>query len=118
MAHILAIDDNTVIRDVLKFTIQDRHYITLASNGKEGLALAEASHFDLIITDINMPEMNGFDFVKTLRLNESYKSTPILILTANLEEHQEKIRKSGATGWILKPFEPGKLLETITQVLK
>lgn len=117
MAYILAIDDNTVIRDVVEFTLQDRHSVTVANNGKEGIALAEASQFDVIITDISMPEMNGIEFVTEIRKNKSYAKTPILILTANLEENKQKIKDCGATGWILKPFKPEKLLETIDTVL-
>ena len=121
MAYILAIDDNAVIRDVITFTLQNRHSVTVANNGKEGLKLAEASHFDVIITDIKMPEMNGIEFVKEIRKNKSYASTPILMLTANLKENKEMLKdskESGATGWILKPFEPEKLLKTIDEVLK
>ena len=121
MAYILVIDDNAVIRDVIKFTLQYRHSVTTATNGKEGIELAEASHFDLIITDIKMPEMNGIDFVKQIRKNESYATTPILMLTATLEENLEMLNESkaaGASGWMLKPFEPGKLLETIDELLK
>lgn len=118
MAYILAIDDNAVIRDVILFTLQDRHSVTLASNAEEGFAQLEASHFDLIITDIKMPEMNGIDFVKEVRKNSSYASTPILILTANLTDYKQAIKDSGATGWIKKPFVPEQLLETITEVLK
>ena len=118
MAYILAIDDNAVIRDVIKFTLQERHDVTLANSGEEGISLAEVSQFDLIITDINMPEMNGIEFVREIRKNKKHVSTPILVLTANLEDHKDEIKDSGATGWILKPFEPKKLLETIAEVLK
>lgn len=118
MAYILAIDDNAVIRDVIKFTLQDRHSVTLASNAKEGIRLAETSHFDLIITDISMPEISGIEFIKEIRKIKSYASTPILALTANLDEYKDKTKEAGATGWILKPFEPKQLLETIAEVLK
>lgn len=118
MAYILVIDDNVVIREVVAFTLENFHSVTVANNGTEGIALATASQFDVIITDVSMPEMNGIEFVKEIRKNQSYASTPILVLTANLEEYREKIKESGATGWILKPFEPEKLLETINEVLK
>lgn len=118
MAYILIIDDNAVIRDVVKFTLQTRHSVTMAENGREGIELAMSSDFDLIITDISMPEMDGIEFVTEIRKKKSYANTPILILTANLEENKQKIKESGASGWILKPFEPDKLLETIDEVLK
>jgi len=118
MAYILAIDDNAVIREVIMFTLQYRHSVTVATDAKEALALAEASNFDVIITDIKMPGMDGIEFVKEIRKNKSYSSTPILMLTANLKENKQKIKDSGASGWIQKPFEPEKLLETIAEVLK
>ena len=118
MAYILVIDDNAVIRDVVKFSLQNYHDVTLAENGKEGIALAKASHFDVIITDIQMPEMDGVEFVTEIRKLDSYRDTPILVVAANLEDNKEKIKASGATGWILKPFDPVKLLEMISDVLK
>lgn len=118
MALILAIDDNDVIRDVLRFTLQNRHDVTLAYSAEEGSSLAEDTQFDLIITDLSMPGMNGIEFIKKIRKNKSYASTPILVLTADLEEPKDKAKESGATGWILKPFNPKKLIEIIDDVLK
>ena len=65
-----------------------------------------------------MPEMDGLEFVVEMRKNKSYAQTPILIVTANLKENKEKIKASGATGWLLKPFNPKNLLETVAAVLK
>lgn len=118
MANILAIDDNAVIRDVITFTLHYHHNITVVNSGKEGISLARASQFDVIITDINMPEMNGVEFVKELRKIHSYATTPILMLTADLEENTKKIKGSGATAWMLKPFEPSKLLEKVDELVK
>ena len=101
MAYILAIDDNDVIRDVLRFTLQDRHDVTLAYNAQEGISLAGASQFDVIITDINMPGMNGIEFIKEIRKKKSYASTPILVLTANLEEPKDKAKESGAISKVM-----------------
>ncbi len=118
MAKILVVDDNAVIRDVARFSLQNQHDVTLAENGKEGIALAKASPFDVIITDIQMPEMDGIEFVSEIRKLPSYAHTPILVVAANLEDNKQKIKASGATGWILKPFDPIKLLEMISEVLK
>ena len=118
MAKILVVDDNAVIRDVARFSLQNQHDVTLAENGKEGIALAKASPFDVIITDIQMPEMDGIEFVNEIRKLASYAHTPILVVAANLEDNKQKIKASGATGWILKPFDPIKLLEMISEVLK
>ena len=118
MAYILFVDDNAVIRDVARFTMQNRHSVTLANDAEEAMKLAESSNFDVIITDVNMPGMNGLEFVKELRKKEKYTSTPILILTANMDDYKDESKESGATGWILKPFEPDKLLQTIDDVFK
>lgn len=118
MAQILVIDDNAVIRDVATFTLRDHYDVTVANNGKEGITLAKSTQFDVIITDIQMPEMDGLEFVAEIRKNKSYAQTPILIVTVNLEENKEKIKASGATGWILKPFDPKKLLATVDALLK
>ena len=118
MADILVIDDNAVIRNILIFTLRDHYDVTVANNGKEAIATAASKQFDVIITDIVMPEMDGFEFVVEMRKNKSYAQTPILIVTANLQENKEKIKASGATGWLLKPFNPKKLLEAVDAVLK
>ena len=118
MADILVIDDNAVIRNILIFTLRNDYDVTVANNGKEAIVAAESKQFDVIITDIEMPEMNGLEFVVEMRKNKSYAQTPILIVTANLEENKEKIKASGASGWLLKPFDPKKLLETVATVLK
>ena len=118
MAKILVIDDNAVIREVVTFTLQNHHDLTLAKNGKEGVELAKTSEFDVIITDIKMPEMDGIEFVKEIRKVQSYAQTPILIVTANIIDNKQKMKDSGATGWILKPFDPEKLLEMIDKVLR
>ena len=118
MAYILVIDDNAVIRDVVRFTLQNRHSVTLANDGKEGLELAEKQNFNLVITDVSMPDMSGLEVVKELRQKQAYQSTPILVLTANLGDYKEKIKEVGATGWIEKPFEPDKLLNIIDDALR
>lgn len=118
MAYILAIDDNAVIRDVMKFTLQHRHSVTMAETAKEALGHVGSKRFDLIITDIGMPDMNGVEFIKEVRKLDAYKKTPIVVLTANLAEHKDKTKEAGATGWILKPFEPNKLLSIIDELLK
>lgn len=118
MANILIVDDNAVIREVLTFALHNHHDVTIAENGKEGLALAGTSQFDVIITDISMPEMDGIEFVTTIRKNKSYARTPILVVTANLNEKKQEMEAAGATGWIVKPFEPKKLLESVDDLLK
>ena len=118
MAKILVIDDNAVIRDVVTFTLQDHYDVTLAKDGKEGIALAKVSQFDVIITDVRMPEMDGIEFVAEIRKVQSYAQTPILIITANIKDSKQKMKESGATAWLLKPFKPKELLNMVDKVLK
>lgn len=118
MAYILVVDDNEVIRDVVNYTLHKQHDVTLANNADDAIKLTQEKQFDLIITDIKMPGMNGLDFVKEIRKNSSYTNTPILVLTANLPDYKGDIKESGASGWIIKPFKPEELQETVTKVLK
>lgn len=116
--RILTIDDSKTIRDMLHLTLSNAgHQVTQANDGKEGIEAALAGSFDLVITDINMPFFSGLDVVRKLRANDNYKYTPILILsTEDSDSIKEEGRNSGATGWMIKPFHPEKLLKIITKV--
>ena len=116
MAKILVVDDNAVIRDVVRFTLQYRHSVTQANDAEEGIRKSENCHFHMIITDINMPGMSGIELIKILRKSKKYAMTPILAITANLNEYREIIKASGATGYLLKPIDPNMLLKTIDAV--
>ena len=115
---ILAIDDSKTIRDMLAFTLEDAGYsFTLAEDGQKGLDALSASSFDVIITDINMPVMDGITFIKEARARPEIKSTPILVLTTEgSTEVKQQGRAAGATGWIVKPFDPDKLISVIQKV--
>ena len=121
MAKILVVDDSNMLRDMLKFALQDGGYtdVTEAADGEEGLRKAQESQYDLVITDINMPKMNGFELVKALRQKESYAKSPLIVLTTEQSDVMKaKGREAGATGWIIKPFVPEQLLQVVGTVLK
>jgi two-component system chemotaxis response regulator CheY len=108
------------MRQMVEVTLTSAGYdVEQACDGREALDIAGHNTFDLVITDVNMPEMDGLTLVRELRGMESYRHTPLLVLTteANAERKMEG-REAGATGWIVKPFNPEKLLATVAKVLK
>lgn len=119
MAAILVVDDSTTMRQMVAFTLSSAgHSVTEAPDGAQALALARKQKFDLVITDVNMPGMNGIDLVQNLREVPDCKFIPILVLTTEAgAELKQKGRSAGATGWIVKPFNPEVLLDTLKKVL-
>lgn len=115
---ILTVDDSATMRNMLRATLSEAGYeVIQAEDGVEGMKVADGQFFDLIITDINMPNMDGLTFIERLRERSSHKSTPILVLTTENEpEKKARARKAGATGWLVKPFDPQKLIATINRV--
>lgn len=119
MAKILAVDDSASMRQMVAFTLKGAgHDVTEATDGVEALAAAKAGQFDLVLTDVNMPNMDGITLIKELRQLGEYKFTPILTLTTESGgEKKQEGKSAGATGWIVKPFSPDQLLATISKVL-
>jgi two-component system chemotaxis response regulator CheY len=119
MATILTADDTATMRQMISFTLGSvGHDVLQASDGVEALAMARARKFDLVIADINMPNMDGIALVRSLRGLPEYKFTPILILTTESQtERREQGKDAGATGWIVKPFNPEQLLTVVKKVL-
>ncbi|MCC2616037.1 response regulator [Aestuariibacter halophilus] len=120
MGKILTVDDSVSMRSMVSFTLREQgHEVDEAENGQEGLDKASADHYDLVISDVNMPVMDGIELIKRLRANEKYRFTPILMLTteSGLDKKQEG-KAAGATGWIVKPFDPAKLTAVVSKVLK
>ena len=115
---ILAVDDSKTMRDMVSFTLKGAGYeIVEAEDGKAALAVLNGVKVDAIITDLNMPNMNGFELIRALRANPTYKFTPILMLTTEGDDSKKQEGKAaGATGWIVKPFNPEKLMEVIKKV--
>lgn len=119
MATILTVDDSTSMRQMVSFTLTQAGYDVLeAVDGVEGLEKAQSNRFNLVITDVNMPRMDGITLVKELRALANYKFTPILLLTTEAGADKKKQGKeAGATGWLVKPFNPDQLLNTIKKVI-
>jgi two-component system chemotaxis response regulator CheY len=120
MRSVLAVDDSSSMREVVMLTLKMAGFdVMQASDGVEGLALAQTKQFDLVLTDINMPNMNGIELIRALRALPGYKSTPILTLTTERElPKRQEGKAAGATGWIVKPFLPDRLIETVQRVLQ
>jgi two-component system, chemotaxis family, chemotaxis protein CheY len=116
--HILTVDDSRTIRDMLRLALVGAGYVvTEASDGEHGLAVLDGLQPDVIITDINMPRLDGFGFIEAVRRDPRHRATPILVLTTeNDPEKKERARNAGATGWIVKPFHPEKLVAAIRRV--
>ena len=120
MAKVLIVDDSNSIRDMLCFTLNHAGYQTVdAKDGFEGLNKAQNENFDLVISDVNMPKMDGITLCTELRKLANFKFTPILMLTTESSAEMKMRGKSaGATGWLVKPFNPDKLLATIKRVIR
>lgn len=120
MTKVLIVDDSNSIRDMVSFTLKSAGYTTAeAKDGVEGLNHAKSQSFDLVISDVNMPNMDGISLCKELRQLPSFKFTPILMLTTESSTDMKMQGKAaGATGWLVKPFNPDKLLQTIKRVVR
>jgi len=119
MVHILAVDDSASMRQMVAFTLKgEGHQVSEAADGQAALDLAKTQKFDLVLSDVNMPRMDGITLAKELRGLSNFKFIPILMLTteAGMDKKQED-KAAGATGWIVKPFNPEQLLTTIKKVL-
>lgn len=119
MATILAVDDSASMRQMVSFTLKGAGYTVVeAVDGLDALNKAKSQAFDCIVTDVNMPNKDGISLIKDLRALPSYKFTPMLMLTteSGMDKKQQG-KDAGATGWIVKPFNPDQLLKTIKKVL-
>ena len=117
--YVLTVDDSRTMRDMLKLALTDAgHTVIQAEDGVHGVeVLAQAGDVDVIITDINMPRMDGYGFIDHVRKNPRTRAIPILVLTTESEPAKKKrARDAGATGWIVKPFDPEKLVAAIRRV--
>ena len=119
MKKILIVDDSSVVRMSLSFVLKDNGFqVTEAVDGQDGVRKAGAESFDLIITDVNMPNMNGIQLIEKIREGGTNKFIPILVLTTESgQDMLDEGKKAGATGWIVKPFTNEKLLATIRKVI-
>jgi len=120
MTKVLVVDDSNSIRDMVSFTLKNAGYSTVeAKDGQDGLSKAKVGTFDLVISDVNMPNMDGITLCQEIRKLPSFKFTPILMLTTESSTDMKmKGKSAGATGWLVKPFNPDKLLSTIKRVVR
>ena len=116
---ILAVDDSASIRQMVSFTLKSSGYEVIeAVDGMDGLDKAKAKTVNLILSDQNMPRMDGLTLIKSLRALPQYKTVPILMLTTESSDAmKQQGRAAGATGWLLKPFDPQKLIEVVKKVI-
>ncbi|MCW5692852.1 MAG: response regulator [Pseudolabrys sp.] len=118
--RILTIDDSKTIRDMLMLTLAEAGFdVIQAVDGQDGLDVLakEKDEVDVIITDINMPRMDGYEVIRNLRRDPTYKSKPILVLTTESDgDKKNQAREAGATGWMVKPFDPERLVATVRKV--
>jgi two-component system chemotaxis response regulator CheY len=117
--RILAVDDSASIRQMVKLTLSGAGYdIVEAGDGAEGLSKARATPLDMVVTDLNMPVMNGLGLIRELRKLPAYRGVPILFLTTESDaEMKRQAKAAGATGWITKPFQQDQLVAIVRKVL-
>lgn len=115
---ILTVDDSRTMRDMLMLALKDAGYrVVQAEDGVHGLEVLQAETPDIVITDINMPRMDGFGFIEGMRANPEYSGVPVLVLTTESDAaKKQRARDAGATGWIVKPFDPVRLVDAVRRV--
>lgn len=118
-AHILTVDDSASIRLTTRLALTGAGYsVTEAVDGADGLAKMKSASFDLIVTDLNMPNMDGLTMIRSLRKLPAYMGTPVIFLTTESDgDLKQQAKDAGATGWLTKPFEPDMLVKITRKVL-
>lgn len=116
---IMTVDDSASIRQMVGFTLKQAGYQVIeAVDGKDALSKLNGAAIHMVITDLNMPNMDGIDLIRNLRANPAYKFIPIVMLTTESQADKKQAGKeAGATGWIVKPFKPEQLLAVVKKVL-
>jgi two-component system chemotaxis response regulator CheY len=116
----LIVDDSASMRQLIAFTIKDAGYdVLLAENGRDALEKMSHVKIDMVITDLNMPEMDGITFIRELRGKANYQFVPIVMLTTESQEaKKQEGRAAGASGWIVKPFSPLQLMDVVKKFVK
>jgi len=116
--NILTVDDSRTMREMLRMALVKAGFnVVAAVDGEHGLEMLSECGADVIITDINMPNLDGFGFIERVREDGAFRATPILVLTTESDPaKKDRARRAGATGWIVKPFNPDRLVEAIRRV--
>jgi two-component system chemotaxis response regulator CheY len=119
MTRILTVDDSTSMRQMVAFALSTAGFdVAEAPDGAAALAMAQKEKFSLVLADVNMPNMDGLSLVRALRVLPDYRFTPLLMLTTeSTPEKKQEGKAAGATGWLVKPFNPEQLVATVRRVL-
>jgi two-component system chemotaxis response regulator CheY len=119
MTRILAVDDSASMREMICIALGEAGFlVTGVADGQQALDLARKASFDLVLSDVHMPNMDGIALIRALRAEPAYRHTPILMLTTESDpERKREGKQAGATGWIVKPFDPKQLIATMQRVL-
>jgi two-component system chemotaxis response regulator CheY len=119
MAEILVVDDSPTMRNLVRRVLETRdHKVHEASDGVDGLSQAEKRPFHLVVADINMPRMNGFQMIEAIRDTHSKTDLPVVVLTTETsEDSKEKLREAGANAWVAKPFDDEVFMKILDQFL-
>ncbi len=119
MTKILAVDDSSSMRQMVTFTLKTAGFdVDDAADGQQALDKAKSNQYDVVVSDVNMPVMDGITLVKNLRNLPNYRFTPILMLTTeSAGDKKLEGKQAGATGWIVKPFNPDQLVATVKKVI-
>lgn len=117
--RILSVDDSTSIRQLVQFTLEKEGYeVLLAVDGRDALDKVKQGPVDMVITDLNMPNVDGIELIKALRADPAFRFTPIVMLTTeSAAEKKDSGKSAGATGWIVKPFKPEQLIAVVKRLL-
>lgn len=116
---ILAVDDSRSLRQMVSYSLSSAGYlVTEAVDGRDGWEKSQTQTFSLVLTDQNMPLLDGLGLIRALRATDIYRTTPILMLTTESSDEMKMLgRQAGATGWLVKPFDPQKLIDVIKRVI-
>jgi two-component system chemotaxis response regulator CheY len=119
MKTILTVDDSASMRQMVKITLKAAGYnVVEANDGRDGLTKANANAINMVVTDLNMPNMNGLEFIRALRQLPPYRGIPIVFLTTESDDGlKQQAKAAGATGWITKPFKQEQLLAVAKKLL-
>ncbi len=119
LKRIMTVEDSTSLRQMVSFTLQDAGYdVVEAEDGQDALDKLAVSGVDMVLTDMNMPNMNGVELTESLRLDPAFRFIPVVFLTTESQMQKKQAAKNaGATGWIVKPFKPEQLVRVVKKVL-
>ena len=116
---VMIVEDAPTVREMVSFTLKSAGYeVVEAEDGADAAGKLDGQALDMLVVDLNMPKMDGFELIKKARANQAYKSVPIIILTIEADNtKKQKAKAIGANGWITKPFKPNQLLEVVKKVI-